>query len=195
MNGRGATARTLESSLRAELVKLLRSLMKRGNIGDVIIRPEETGPRRLVDRLMALGMLQWVEDGCGGARLTRRGRQLMREVFRRGVEDVFRPREIPIYDRKDKVLYWCGHVIKTWDRKPTSQEPILGAFEEQDWQYIIDDPTLRDPKKHSKERLRQIVRSLNEKLKPGTIRFNTTHSGTAVRWAPVGRTKKRKTPG
>jgi hypothetical protein len=48
----------------------------------------------------------------------------------------------------------------------------------------------------SKERLRETVKSLNKKVKPGTIRFFTTSSGTAVRWASVGAEKKRrKTPG
>jgi hypothetical protein len=111
------------------------------------------------------------------------------------VEEVFRPRDVPFYDREEKVLYWRGKVIKTWGREPTVQEPIVVAFEEQDWQHIIDDPTPRDTEKDSKVRLYETVKSLNRKLKRGAIRFYTTHSGTAVRWARVGPKKMRKTTG
>jgi hypothetical protein len=112
----------------------------------------------------------------------------MIEVFRRGVEEVFRPRDVPFYDHENevtRVLYWRDEPIKTWVREAGNQELILLVFEEQDWQKVIYDPLPYDPELESKDRLHEAVKSLNKRLKPGTIRFFTTGMGTAVGWTPV----------
>ncbi len=117
-------------------------------------------------------------------------------MLRQGAEKVFRPRNVPVYDSDNILLYWRGAVIKTWGREPTTQDAVLRAFEEQDWQDEILDPIPPDSEQDPKERLRETVKRLNKNLKPGTTRFFTTRSGTAVRWTAVrGNKQKRKNPG
>ncbi len=196
MSGLGATARFLQRPLRGRLVKLLSDLLRRSNAGDTDIRPRKVDDPPLIDALIALGMFEREVNGGDGPRLTRPGLQLVEEMLRQGAEKVFRRRNVPMYDSGNRVLYWHGAIIKTWGRGATTQDPVLAAFEEEDWPDMILDPISPDPEQDAKERLRETVKRLNKDLKAGTIRFFTTRSGTAVRWAPVRVNKqKRKNPG
>jgi hypothetical protein len=196
MNGLGATARFLQRPLRGRLVKLLSDLLRRSNAGDADIRPRKVADPPLIDELIALGMFEPEVNGRDGPRLTRPGLHVVKEILHHGVEKVFRPRNVPMYDGGNMLLYWRGTVIKTWDREATSQNAVLAAFEEEDWPDMILDPIWPDLEQDAKERLRETVKRLNKGLKPGTIRFFTTRLGTAVRWAPVrGNKQKRKNPG
>jgi hypothetical protein len=181
MSGRGSSARFLQRPLRAELVNLLSRLLTKSKDVDLHTGLQERGDGRLVARLHALGVLQPDGDAGDRARLTRQGRRDVEEALRLGIDKIFRRRSVPSYDRENKVLYWQSRVIRRWDREATSQDVLLLAFEEEDWAEAIDDPTPPDHRQDPKQRLRETVRSLNLKLKPGTIRFLTTRDGTAVR--------------
>src|SRR5262249_53570121 len=63
---------------------------------------------------------------------------------------------------------------------------VLEAFQVNDWQGPIDDPLGDGEGSEAAERLRETVKSLNEGLPAGTIRFHTDGRGGSVRWSAGG---------
>jgi hypothetical protein len=84
-------------------------------------------------------------------------------------------------------------VAKRLHREAPAQEAVLAAFEAAGWPEAVRDPLDPDPETDPKERLRETVKSLNERLRRSTIRFHTDGTGTGVVWKRVAR-KRAKPP-
>lgn len=72
-----------------------------------------------------------------------------------------------------------GHVVRTYAATATSCRPILDKFEAEGWPKRIDSPfQSEDP-----EKLREAIRSLNQKLNRKILRFAADGSGKGVSWS------------
>lgn len=84
-------------------------------------------------------------------------------------------------------LWWVGQPIRSFDRLPTRQAPLLAAFELRGWPVEpIPDPFPPQPDdgpEDARRRLRVTVQNLNRELPAGTIRFRD--NGTQVWWEPA----------
>jgi hypothetical protein len=89
----------------------------------------------------------------------------------------------PNYDSASRELRWRGQLVKRLQRAGSNQLPVLLAFESQGWPARIDDPLPVDPGTDVKARLRETVRSLNERREWPVIRFVVIDRG--VGWSVV----------
>lgn len=112
-----------------------------------------------------------------GARLVTTGTGLALAQF---VESL---RAVPAYDSRTGRLSWRGTVVKELKRKAPNQRAILEAFEASGWRGPVDDPLGDGGGAEAAERLRETVKSLNEGVPGGTIRFHADGRGGAVRWS------------
>jgi hypothetical protein len=118
---------------------------------------------------------EWIADQGltdGEGRLSDDGRALARLLASRESK--------PRYDSINRTLWWRGRVVKQLEREAANQEEVLLAFEEAGWPPRIDDPLPREVERDPKLRLRETVRSLNDKRKWRGIRFRASNGG--VRW-------------
>jgi hypothetical protein len=138
-----------------------------------------------VERLCRAGL---AVESAGALLLTARGR---RELSARLAEWAAPPR--PRWDAAARTLWWEGRVAKRLLRGAPAQEAVLAAFEGAGWPGRIDDPLEPDPEADPKGRLRETVKSLNARLKAGTIRFHADGTGRGVLWKRVPR-KRAKPP-
>jgi hypothetical protein len=90
---------------------------------------------------------------------------------------------LPNWDGELRVLTLCGLVVKRFQTPAESQELILTTFHEDGWPARIDDP-LRGRQNHSsRDRLHDVVRSLNRNQREGRIRFSRDGKGLGVCWS------------
>ncbi len=95
------------------------------------------------------------------------------------------PDHLPRYDARRRILHWRGAVAKRLARQAPCQETVLQAFHEAGWPERISDPLGEEYDLDPKERLRETVKSLNEGLAEGTIRFHADGTGGGIRWEVV----------
>jgi hypothetical protein len=63
-----------------------------------------------------------------------------------------------------------------------NQVAVLAAFEEECWEFVIDDPLPFRRGRNPVKRLCDTVHSLNRRLITGRIRFFAARQGRAIRW-------------
>ena len=91
------------------------------------------------------------------------------------------PRWVPGWQE----LWWHGRPVKRFCRVAGNQTPVLVAFQAAGWPRRIDDPLPDLTGRKNKKRRLQTVRSLNERLEPGTIRFRADGTGRGICWEEV----------
>ncbi len=99
-----------------------------------------------------------------------------------------RPRSAatPRWDADRRTLFVDRRVVKRYRQPAEKQVLILTAFEELGWPPRIDDPLPRERGKEPKKRLRDVIRSLNERQKHPLITFEADGTGTGVLWRLQG---------
>ena len=90
--------------------------------------------------------------------------------------------ERPFFDDERRALWFKRSLVKSFHNPAKNQQLLLTAFQEQQWQFQIDDPLPPEPGINSKTRLRDAIRCLNKWHLHRLLRFHGDGSGTAVRW-------------
>lgn len=153
-----------------------RMVPQAGALNELLRSWRHSGEDRDGLRLLLVGWGLFEADGCG-LRATEAGRRL--------AELLKSSESVPGYDALSRRLSWRGGVVKTLAREAACQEAVLLAFQQAGWPALLDDPLEVEAGVDVKARLRQTVKSLNKRLRPGTIRFHADGTGRAVRWAVV----------
>ncbi len=84
----------------------------------------------------------------------------------------------PQYNGRIRELRVGKTVLKRFRRQPApDQEELLGAFQQQNWQELIDDPLSHPAGVNRKRRRRDTVHNLNRSLKKRLIHFYTDGNG------------------
>jgi hypothetical protein len=92
-----------------------------------------------------------------------------------------RPLGQPRWDRASRTFYLGEKAIRKYQRHPAKNNmAILDAFEEEGWPGSIDDPLPPRSGIDPKKRLRDAVRSLNDKQRD--LRFSCDGTGERIRW-------------
>lgn len=79
-------------------------------------------------------------------------------------------------------LWWAERPVKCVCREARNQVSVLEAFEAAGWPKCIDDPLPALTGRKGKKRRLQTIRSLNEGLEAGTIRFRADGTGRGICW-------------
>ena len=87
----------------------------------------------------------------------------------------------PLWDRDRGVLWWAGVVVKRVRPDGANQRAVLDAFQAQGWPAFVADPLTHCRGIRVKTRLRQTIRSLNERL-AGPFRFRAGGPLRGVLW-------------
>lgn len=149
----------------------------RNGLSETLVRWRESGEVRDELRMLLVG---WglFESAGGALRPTEAGRVLAQLVWERDA--------VPVYDAASRRLSWRGQLIKTLHREAACQEAVLLAFQGAGWPSLLADPLPAERGMDVKERLRETVKSLNKRVRRGTVRFHADGTGRAVRWVSVG---------
>jgi len=88
----------------------------------------------------------------------------------------------PRFDTQKREL-WVGHtLVKKFLQPAAAQETIVQAFQELDWQDIIDDPLPRVDAVNPKHRLHDAIQNLNRNQRGHVLHFFGDGSGKRVGW-------------
>ena len=87
----------------------------------------------------------------------------------------------PFWYAKRRQLWWAGRMVKTLRTAATTQLIVLAAFEAAGWtpSLAIQLPGARGRK--AKQRIHDTIKSLNEGLEAGTLRFHADGDG-CIAW-------------
>jgi len=90
----------------------------------------------------------------------------------------------PNWNSELRELTLCGLLVKRFRTPAARQELILTVFEEEGWPGRIDDPlpSARERLLSGRDRLHEVVKSLNRNQKKGRIRFSRDGHGQGVCW-------------
>ena len=78
-----------------------------------------------------------------------------------------------------------GSIVKRFKWQAVNQELVLGAFQEDGWPAVIDDPLPPKPEQDSKRRLHDTIKALNRNQLHKAIRFHGNGTGEGIRWSLV----------
>jgi hypothetical protein len=82
-------------------------------------------------------------------------------------------------------LWFGGELVRLVPHRARMQILILQAFEDANWAPFIPDPLPRDPERYKQkpaQRLRDVVRELNESPFGRVLRFHCNGNGQTIRW-------------
>jgi len=90
----------------------------------------------------------------------------------------------PQWDSSRRTLVYGKQVVKEFKSQAVNQEIVLAAFEEEEWQFRIDDPLPQHPDIVGKQRLHDTISSLNRNQKRRLLRFRGDGTGEGICWEP-----------
>lgn len=88
----------------------------------------------------------------------------------------------PCWHAKTRELVVRGELVKKFRVPAPNQIAILAAFQEQDWQQVIDDPLPPKAELDARQRLRETIRGLNRNQLVQTLHFSVEGNGEQVSW-------------
>ena len=97
------------------------------------------------------------------------------------------PSPLPHWDGETRELRLDGQIVKQFKWQAVNQEIVLGAFQEDGWPPVIDDPIPPKPEQDTKRRLQDTIKSLNRNQAHPVIKFHGNGSGEGIRWEIVER--------
>jgi hypothetical protein len=89
---------------------------------------------------------------------------------------------LPLWDASSRELLWKEQIVKRFRTPAECQELILSVFQEEGWPPRIDDPLIGVTRRGGRDRLHDVVRSLNRNQRQARIRFGRDGKGEGVCW-------------
>ena len=89
---------------------------------------------------------------------------------------------VPVWKPDIRELYVNGSIVKRFKWQAINQELVLGAFQEDGWPAVIDDPLPPKPEQDSKRRLHDTIKALNRNQLNKVLRFHGNGTGEGIRW-------------
>lgn len=94
--------------------------------------------------------------------------------------------ENPLWDAKQRKLWFAGKVVKQFHCPAPNQQCILDAFQAVHWLAHVVDPLSLQPAQCPKRRLHDAIKRLNRGHVCEAIRFSGDGSGRGVLWKRLG---------
>ena len=90
--------------------------------------------------------------------------------------------QIPQWDGCQKRLSFKGALVKQFVYSAPNQEAILTAFQEESWPHRVDDPLVPTSDQDARQRLKDTIRYLNQRMENPLLVFRGDGTGTGIVW-------------
>ncbi len=99
--------------------------------------------------------------------------------------DFERSKTLPSWNPDTRELRLLDRIVKRFKWQAVNQEIVLGAFQEDNWPVVIEDPLPPKCDQPPKRRLHDTIKALNRNQLHSVIRFHGNGTGEGIRWEMI----------